>query len=186
MQTGLRGTQETRWLPYLLWWSEPYQLDTSPLVGNMPGCLEPETGSVPQALLLLQIACSPSTVSKLICADWSPRELGHKICLLSVFVCLFVCLFFVFVIYVCVYIYIYVYIYVCVCMYMCMYMCIYIYIYTYIYIYCLYSHFKCYPESSLYPPPTLLPYPPTPTSWPWCSPELGHIKFARQRGLSSQ
>jgi hypothetical protein len=27
-------------------------------------------------------------------------------------------------------------------------------------------HFKCYPESSLYPPLTLLPYPPTPTSWP--------------------
>ena len=24
-------------------------------------------------------------------------------------------------------------------------------------------------------PPTLLPYPPTPTSWPWCSPVLGHI-----------
>jgi hypothetical protein len=42
-------------------------------------------------------------------------------------------------------------------------------------------HFKCYPESSLYPLPTLLPYSPTPTSWPWHSPVLGHIKFARQR-----
>jgi hypothetical protein len=52
--------------------------------------------------------------------------------------------------------------------------------------YFLYLHFKCYPESSLYPPPALLPYPPTPTSWPWHSPVLGHIKFARSRGLSSQ
>jgi hypothetical protein len=32
--------------------------------------------------------------------------------------------------------------------------------------YFLYLHFKYYPKSSLYPPPTLLPYPPTPTSWP--------------------
>jgi hypothetical protein len=35
-----------------------------------------------------------------------------------------------------------------------------------------------------YTPHTLLPYPPTPTSWLWHSPVLGHIKFAR--GLSSQ
>ena len=35
-------------------------------------------------------------------------------------------------------------------------------------------------------PAPLLPYPPTPTSWPWHSPVLGHIKFARPRGLSSQ
>ena len=34
------------------------------------------------------------------------------------------------------------------------------------------------------PPP--LPYPPIPTSWPWHSPVLRHIKFARPRGLSSQ
>ena len=40
--------------------------------------------------------------------------------------------------------------------------------------YFLYLHFKCYPESSLYTRPTLLPYPPTPASWPWCSPVLGH------------
>jgi hypothetical protein len=38
------------------------------------------------------------------------------------------------------------------------------------------TNFKCYPESSLYPPPTLLPYPPTPASWPWHSPVLGHIE----------
>ena len=44
--------------------------------------------------------------------------------------------------------------------------------------YFLYLHFKCYPESSLYPPPALLPYPPTPTSWPWHSPVLGHIPRA--------
>jgi hypothetical protein len=47
-------------------------------------------------------------------------------------------------------------------------------------------HFKCYPKILLYPPPTLLPYPVTPTSWPWLSPVLGHIKFARPKGLSSQ
>jgi hypothetical protein len=29
-----------------------------------------------------------------------------------------------------------------------------------------------------------LPYTPTPTSWPWRSPVLRHIKFARPRGLS--
>jgi hypothetical protein len=34
--------------------------------------------------------------------------------------------------------------------------------------------------------PALLPYPPTPTSWPWRSPVLVYIKFARPRGLSSQ
>jgi hypothetical protein len=36
------------------------------------------------------------------------------------------------------------------------------------------------------PPRALLPYPLTPTSWPWCFPVLGHIKFAKQRGLFSQ
>jgi hypothetical protein len=30
-----------------------------------------------------------------------------------------------------------------------------------------------------------LPYTATPTSWPWYSPVLGHIKFARPKGLSS-
>jgi hypothetical protein len=34
--------------------------------------------------------------------------------------------------------------------------------------------------------PHSLPYPPTPTSWPWCSPALRHIKLARPRGLTSQ
>jgi hypothetical protein len=52
--------------------------------------------------------------------------------------------------------------------------------------YFLYLHFKCCPKSPLYPPPALLPYPPTPTSWPCCSPILRHIKFARPMGLSFQ
>jgi hypothetical protein len=52
--------------------------------------------------------------------------------------------------------------------------------------YFLHLHFKCYPKSPLYLPPTLLPSPPTLTFWPWHSPVLGHIKFARPRGLSSQ
>jgi hypothetical protein len=41
-------------------------------------------------------------------------------------------------------------------------------------------------ERNLYPPSALLPYPPTPASWPWRSPVLRHIKFAIPRGLSSQ
>jgi hypothetical protein len=32
--------------------------------------------------------------------------------------------------------------------------------------------------------PHPLPYPPTPTSWPWGSPVLRHIKFAQPMGLS--
>jgi hypothetical protein len=35
-------------------------------------------------------------------------------------------------------------------------------------------------------PPTLLPYPLTSTSWPWHTLVLGHIMFAKPRGLSSQ
>jgi hypothetical protein len=38
-------------------------------------------------------------------------------------------------------------------------------------------------QNSPIPSPSL-PYPPTPTSWPWRSPVLGHIKFARPMGLS--
>jgi hypothetical protein len=40
------------------------------------------------------------------------------------------------------------------------------------------------PKSPPHPPPSL-PYPPTPTFWPWRSPVLGHIKFACPVGLSS-
>jgi hypothetical protein len=47
--------------------------------------------------------------------------------------------------------------------------------------YFLHLHFKCYPQSPLYPPPTLLPNPPTPASWPWHSPVLGRMIFARPR-----
>ena len=51
--------------------------------------------------------------------------------------------------------------------------------------YFLHLHFTCYPESPLYPPPALLPKPPTPLSWPWHSPVLGHIIFARPRASPS-
>ena len=51
--------------------------------------------------------------------------------------------------------------------------------------YFLYLNFKCYPKNFLYPPSSLIPYPPTPNSLPWHSSVLGHIKFARPRGLSS-
>ena len=37
-------------------------------------------------------------------------------------------------------------------------------------------HFQCCTKSP--------PYPPTPPFWPWCSPVLGHIKFASPMGLS--
>ena len=47
--------------------------------------------------------------------------------------------------------------------------------------YFLHLHFKCYPESPLYPPPALLPNLPTPASWPWHSPVLGHMIFTRPR-----
>jgi hypothetical protein len=64
---------------------------------------------------------------------------------------------------------------------------IFIYLFIYLFIrYFLHLHFKFYPESPLYSPPTLLPYPPIPTSWPWYSPVLRHIMFAIPRGLSSQ
>jgi hypothetical protein len=48
--------------------------------------------------------------------------------------------------------------------------------------YFLHLHFQYYPKSPPYPPIPLL-YPPTPTSWPWRSPILRHIKFARPMGL---
>jgi hypothetical protein len=78
VQTGLQGTRDSRWLSHLLRQSESYQVDTSPLEGKVPGCLEPKTGSVPEAVLLPQSACLPSTVCTLTCADWSLRDPGHK------------------------------------------------------------------------------------------------------------
>jgi hypothetical protein len=47
--------------------------------------------------------------------------------------------------------------------------------------YFLHLQFKCYPESPLYPSPALLPNRPTPASWPWHSPVLGHMIFARPK-----
>jgi hypothetical protein len=60
--------------------------------------------------------------------------------------------------------------------------------------YFLHLHFQCYPPNPPYSPkhlPPTQPTPPhththTPTSWPWLSLVLGHIKFARPRGLASQ
>jgi hypothetical protein len=68
----------------------------------------------------------------------------------------------------------------------CLFVCLNLFIYLFFIRYFLYIHFKCYLESSLYPPSALLPYPPSPTSWTWHSPLLGHIKFAIPRGLSCQ
>jgi hypothetical protein len=47
----------------------------------------------------------------------------------------------------------------------------------------LHLHFQCYPQKPPIPSPPLLPYAPTPTSWPWHSSVLRHIKFARPMGL---
>jgi hypothetical protein len=41
-------------------------------------------------------------------------------------------------------------------------------------------HFQCYPKSPPYPP-LQLPYPLTPTFWPWRSPVLGH-KVCKSNG----
>jgi hypothetical protein len=68
---------------------------------------------------------------------------------------------------------------------MCQRVCVYVFIYIFFTMYFPQLHFQCYPKSPQYPPPTL-PYPPTPTFWPWCSPQLGHIKFACPMGLSFQ
>jgi hypothetical protein len=51
--------------------------------------------------------------------------------------------------------------------------------------YFLHLHFQCYPKSPPCPP-SHFPPPPTPSSWPWHSPVLRHIKFARPMGLSFQ
>jgi hypothetical protein len=48
--------------------------------------------------------------------------------------------------------------------------------------YLLHLHFQCYPKSPLYPPHLLLPYPPTPTSWPWCFPCTGAHKVCKTKG----
>jgi hypothetical protein len=47
--------------------------------------------------------------------------------------------------------------------------------------YFLHLHFKCYPEIPLYTPTAWLPNPHMPTFWPWHSPVLEHIIFARTR-----
>ena len=46
--------------------------------GKVPGYPEPKKVSVPEAVLLLQSACSPFTVRELTCADWFLRDLGLK------------------------------------------------------------------------------------------------------------
>jgi hypothetical protein len=50
--------------------------------------------------------------------------------------------------------------------------------------YFLHLHFKYYPQRPLYPPPTLLLNAPTPASWPWNSPVLGHMIFTRPKASS--
>ena len=54
-QTVLLGISDTRWLFHLLWWSKASREDTSLLAGNVPGCLELETGSFLEAVLLLPV-----------------------------------------------------------------------------------------------------------------------------------
>jgi hypothetical protein len=70
--------RDTRWLSHLLWWSEYPQAGTSPLAGNVPGCLEPEMGSIPEAVLLLQSFSSPFSVCELTCTECSLRNPGPK------------------------------------------------------------------------------------------------------------
>ena len=58
---------------------EPFWADTSLLVGKVLVCLEPETGSLPEAVSLLpvleavsllQSSHSPFIVRELTCTDW--------------------------------------------------------------------------------------------------------------------
>jgi hypothetical protein len=77
-QTVLWGTRDTPWLPHLLWQSVPSLSDSSPLLEKVTRCLEPEMGSVPEVVSLLQTTRSPSTVRDLTWADWSPRDPGPK------------------------------------------------------------------------------------------------------------
>jgi hypothetical protein len=58
--------------------SEPSRADTSPLAEKVPRCLEPKMGSVqeavlllpvPEAVSLLQSACSPFAVCELTCLN---------------------------------------------------------------------------------------------------------------------
>jgi hypothetical protein len=51
--------------------AEPSRVDTSPLTGKVPGCLEHETGSVPEAVSLLPVPESSvaSVVRTVTCAD---------------------------------------------------------------------------------------------------------------------
>jgi hypothetical protein len=51
--------------------------------------------------------------------------------------------------------------------------------------YFLHLHFKCYPKCPLYPSLALFPNPPTPVSWPWHFPVLGHMIFKRPRASLS-
>jgi hypothetical protein len=51
--------------------------------------------------------------------------------------------------------------------------------------YFLHLHFHANPKVP-HTLPHSLPYPSTPTSWPWRSSVLRHIKFARPMGLSFQ
>jgi hypothetical protein len=60
VQAGLWGTGDTRWIPHLVWQSDPSQEDTCPLAGKVCWCLETETGSVPEVVTLLQSDCSPA------------------------------------------------------------------------------------------------------------------------------
>jgi hypothetical protein len=47
--------------------------------------------------------------------------------------------------------------------------------------YFIYLHFKCHPLSWVTPQDPLLMSPPTPASWPWHSPILGHRTFTGPR-----
>jgi hypothetical protein len=90
--------------------------------------------------------------------------------MVCVFVCVFVC--------------------VCVCVYVCMRVCAF-FLLTFLFLlfYFLLHIFLSYISNAIpkvphtHPP---LPYPLILIFWPWCSPVLGHIKFACQMGLSFQ
>jgi hypothetical protein len=54
----------------------------------------------------------------------------------------------------------------------------------YIFLFFLLGIYFIYISNAIPKVPPHSPLPPTPTSWPWCSPVLRHIKFASPIGLS--
>jgi hypothetical protein len=151
------------------------------LLGNFP-----TTVNLTCIILALHPTTWPSLFSALLCSIYSPLRLlpiSH-VCLFSqrLFLCLEVLTSILCLAIIGQHVFIYFYFYFIILFYffcarwLCLFFLLDIFLFT----------FQMLSRKFPIPYPCLLPYPPTPTSWLWCSPVLEHIKFARPRGLSSQ